>query len=410
VTLPEPKLSGPAAIAFSGGGDSTAMVHAFRDHPQITHVFIIDHALRAGSAEEAKSAARFARDLGYIVQIDRWQNDGPTTGIQVKARQYRYRALGQMCRAAGLSHLLTAHTADDQAETLLMRLQRQTGWRGLAGMPDMAFAPLWPALAGVTLHRPWLMVSRAALRDYNREYALPFVDDPSNENRDFTRIRARQALRGDPALRGDLLQQQVSMRTKLDQERTDHANWLRDHAKISPQGFIETKAIPPSELLLHILRAVSGTGEPIDAARRAGMIEAMRRPAYTGGTLAGAWVVPQYSSGSFFFTRDMVAVKGRQATAPLREMLLKAGESVLWDGRFYVTAKTQDMIIRPVHGLLSKFRQMPEMKSIFEINPELRATLPAFLAKDKIIGFGAVDNPDILSEAQTARRLHSLFP
>ena len=119
MTLKSPKFSGKAAIAFSGGGDSTAMLHAFRDDPRITHAFIVDHALREGSDIEAKIAANFAQQLGYQVQIKRWKHQDIKTGLQAKARHARYQALGQMCRAEGLSHLMTAHSEDDQAETFL---------------------------------------------------------------------------------------------------------------------------------------------------------------------------------------------------------------------------------------------------------------------------------------------------
>ena len=229
------------------------MVHAGRAHPKITHAFIVDHALRKGSAEEAEAAAKIAQSLGYQTHITRWRHDGFTAGVQAKARAFRYKALGRLCRENGIKHLLTAHTADDQAETLLMRLDRQTGWRGLAGMTAQAYAPLWPALAGVTLHRPWLGRSRQALRAYNAKHNLRYIDDPSNQNTDFTRIRARQALAADPALRADLLSQQKDMRLRLVAERKAHGQWLSRHAKISPHNYVETDAVPPAELMLHIL-------------------------------------------------------------------------------------------------------------------------------------------------------------
>jgi len=197
VKLPPVYHKAAAAIAFSGGGDSTSLLHACRDNELITHAFIIDHALRPGSDLEVMEAADFARSLGYKVRTQRWSHEGVSSAIQVKARKYRYAAMGEMCREENLEHLITAHTEDDQAETLLMRIDRQTGWRGLAGMADAAYAPLWPALAGVTLHRPWLGMSRADIRAYNRAHNLTYIDDPSNENRDFTRVRARQALAAD---------------------------------------------------------------------------------------------------------------------------------------------------------------------------------------------------------------------
>jgi len=119
----------PFSIAFSGGGDSTALVHALKDHPQATHVFIIDHNLRSGSAKEAQAALSFAQNCGYDAKVVTWSHDSPTTGVQEKARQGRYKIMAQLCIAAGIEYLLTAHNQDDQAETVMMRMDRQTDLR-----------------------------------------------------------------------------------------------------------------------------------------------------------------------------------------------------------------------------------------------------------------------------------------
>jgi len=267
------------------------MLHAYRNDPSVQFAFIVDHALRDGSTEEAEQAAETAKSYGYQVKIDRWAHDGITSAIQSKARAYRYAALGRLCRGVGITRLMTAHTADDQAETLLMRLDRQTGWRGLAGMPDAAYAPIWPELAGIVLHRPWLSKSRAELRDYNRQHTVPFIDDPSNENRKFTRIRARQALAADPEMRADLLSQQKRMRARLTEERQTHGAWLSKHARLAPQGFMETDAIPAPELLAHILNIVAGRGGQIDAASCARLCREMESCDFKASTLGGAWVV-----------------------------------------------------------------------------------------------------------------------
>lgn len=408
MTLPAPELSGPAAIAFSGGGDSTAMIYAFRDHPQITHALIIDHALRDGSAEEAAEAAVFARSLGYEVQIDRWQNDGPKTGIQVKARAYRYKALGEMCRAAGLENLITAHTADDQAETLLMRLDRQTGWRGLAGMPDRAYGALWPALADVTLHRPWLGVSRAEIRDYNRVQGLYFVDDPSNENSDFTRIKVRQVLSADNDLRQDLLQTQKHERRRLSKERAGHAAWLSQHAVISDQNYVETDAVPEPEVLLHILRSVAGTGGPIDRVRRVNLVKRLTHRDFQAATLAGAWVVKR--PNGFLFTRDKVAVSGRDTHSALGERYVLQHETAIWDGRFIIQVKSKGVWIEPAFGNGCNIRQSIEKDKFLGCPEQVRPSLPLFTMGSETLGLGACSTDKLVSRATAARRLHSLFP
>lgn len=383
------------------------MIHAFADNPDITHAFIIDHALREGSDREVNAAAEFARAMGYQVKIDRWSHDGVTSGVQVKARQYRYTALGRMCRKAGIKHLITAHTADDQAETLLMRLYRQTGWRGLAGMREMAYAPVWPALADVTLHRPWLNISRMELRDYNRSHQLSFLDDPSNENRDFTRVRARQALSVDSTLRSDLLREQKQKSAQLAEERSTHANWLSTNAVIHDQNFVTTTAIPPPELLLHLLRAVAGTGGPIDRVKRKNLVARMHDSDFKAATLAGAWVVKDHHK--FLFARDMVAVTGRKGQLSVNELPVPLDHKIIWDGRFLVQAKQAGILIKPASGQGENIRQSTENNHFFDLPTCVRPTVPVFFKGNEIRGFGAMGSDTFASYSTAARRLHDLY-
>jgi len=391
------------------------LLHAYRNDSSVTHAFIIDHALRGGSAKEARQAAEIATSFGYATSIDRWQHDGVSSGIQAKARDYRYAALGRMCRAAGVKHLITAHTADDQAETLLMRLDRQTGWRGLAGMPKTAYAPLWPALADVYLHRPWLDKSRAELRKYNQQHGLSFVDDPSNENRDFARIRARQALAADPQLRMDLLQQQKDMRARLSIERRQHGTWLAEHARVYDQGYIETDAIPRAELLLHILNSAAGRGGPIDATKRMRLRREMESPDFKAATLGGAWVVRKMTdntatgSHGFVFLRDRVAVSGRTSTQPLTPTSLNPDEWIVWDGRFLCRAKQMDLRVEAGFGHLQKLRQLPEFKPLFELPKDVRESLPIFFRGETALGYGACETEYVSAISTSALRLQALF-
>ena len=409
--LPPIHLDAPAAIAFSGGGDSTALIHACRGNPHVTHAFIIDHALREGSRAEAENAASIARAMGYIVKVRRWPHSGIASAIQAKARAYRYHAMGEMCRAHNLQTLLTAHTQDDQAETVLMRIDRGSGWRGMAGMPQTAYAPLWPALAGVTLYRPWLDVSRADIWRYNSHHGLDFVDDPSNENPDFARVRARQALSVDDDLREDLLTQQKKASQKLINERRTHANWLTDHAVLHEQGYVETKAVPPSELLQHILNAVSGRGGPIDAVKRKRLCTDMAGLDFNSATLSGAWVLrkPTADGHSIVFLRNRVAVLGRGGVPKLSPIQLTPNVPHVWDSRFMCTAKTSDIRVEPVQGHLQSLRQLSEFKPLFELLAEVRGTLPLYFHKDIPIGYGTFESEKITSTACSASRLQGMF-
>jgi len=104
------------AIAFSGGGDSTALVHGLRDQSPI--IFIVDHGLRNGSDIEARAAYDFARGIGLTTEILTWSPPPMTTGLQAKARKARYGLLGEACRRHGLTHLLTGHTLNRFGQSL----------------------------------------------------------------------------------------------------------------------------------------------------------------------------------------------------------------------------------------------------------------------------------------------------
>lgn len=402
-----------AAIAFSGGGDSTALLHMLRDHPHVRHAFIIDHNLRAESAKETLLAAEYARKLGYHVITRKWDHaddeSAPKTGIQVKARDYRYAAMGAMCREEGITHLLTGHTADDQAETLLMRLDRQTGWRGLAGMKAHAYGPLWPSLAEVTLVRPLLNVSRSALRDYNKEHNLTWVEDPSNNSLDFTRIRKRKKLTKDAVLKANLLETQDEMYRRQMVERQDFKNWMEEFGRLDAQGFFILSKVPPSELLLHILRMAAGTGGPIDSARREALCEAMAQNDFKAATLAGAWIVKQKQG--FLITRDKVAVSGRgqkdgEVSGPV---LASLHYPTIWDGRFRIDTSDTDVTVQPAYGLLQKLREVPETKALFDLPQEVRGTLPVFIKQERIIGFGAGKWESVHSVALSEHRLNNFW-
>lgn len=176
--------------AVSGGPDSVCLMHllaAWREQgkrPPIT-VATVDHGLRPDSAGEARSVGRWARALGFRHKILAWQGDKPETAIQEAAREERYRLLADYARGAKASHVVTAHTLDDQAETVVMRLLRGTGVGGLAGMrPELAQGEL-------TLSRPLLGLSKARLIATCAAGGWPYLEDPSNADPRFTRARLR---------------------------------------------------------------------------------------------------------------------------------------------------------------------------------------------------------------------------
>jgi tRNA(Ile)-lysidine synthase len=231
-------------LAVSGGPDSTALMvlaarwrDALAKKPKLIAV-TIDHGLRAESKGEAVDVGRLARKLGIAHRVLRWTGRKPKTGVQEAARAARYRLLAKAAREAGACFILTAHTLDDQAETVLIRLTRGSGLTGLGGMQKISVIPgrepaarlrasstrygeqtrnpypevlrrmdsgpgpsvrpgMTKCKATLYLHRPLLEIPKARLIATLRVAKISFADDPTNRDPRFTRARLRQLM---PAL------------------------------------------------------------------------------------------------------------------------------------------------------------------------------------------------------------------
>ena len=179
-------------IAVSGGPDSMALLLlAAAARPGLVEAATVDHALRPESRSEAEMVADICGRLGIpheILSVE-WEAK-PTNAIQERAREARYRLLTAWVRERGLSALATAHHLDDQAETLVMRLLRGAGVRGLAGMRRAAPAPG----DDLPLVRPLLSWRHSELEELCRAAGVIPVADPSNADEQFERVRVRRAL------------------------------------------------------------------------------------------------------------------------------------------------------------------------------------------------------------------------
>ena len=355
-TLPKARL----AIGFSGGGDSTALVHLCSKLKRKPLVLIVDHALRAGSQDEAKQASDFAQSLGLQTRILTWSHSGVSSGLQEKARRARYDLMGQACREARISHLLTGHTKDDQAETLLMRYDRKSGWRGAAGMAKVSSGKIWPELVDVKLLRPLLNVSRENLRSYNRENNLKWTEDPSNENRDFTRIRARQYLSAKPITGNKLLDAARDLQRGLEDEKDRLRAIANDRLEIDVHGLIRINGSIPSQLWEWVLRTASGTGGPIEAHKIKALKAAIKKPRFSGMTLAGAYVVPDLSR--LCVGPDPSVYKGRHNKPAIDAKLLEPGKNLIWDGRFKISTKLSGAHVMTAFAAEKKY---PEIRNQF---------------------------------------------
>lgn len=191
------KAAPAIVLAVSGGPDSIALMwlaarwrRALARGPRLLAV-TVDHGLRAEAAAEAREVKRLARTLDLEHRTLRWTGPKPKTGLPAAARAARYRLLAKAARQRGATHILTAHTRDDQAETLLMRMLRGSGISGLAAMARESERD------GLVLARPLLHVSKSRLIATLNSAKLGFADDPTNRDPSFTRARLRALM---PAL------------------------------------------------------------------------------------------------------------------------------------------------------------------------------------------------------------------
>jgi len=295
----EPLANASALVlAVSGGPDSTALLllasrwHARRATKRAAPKLLavtVDHALRPQSAREARAVKQLARTLVVPHQILRWQGGKPRSGLQEAARAARYRLLGRAARRVRADYVVTAHTLDDQAETVLMRLLRGSGMAGLAAMRRIAPLPLehvpqkWPVLRKgtcsskeveqdddskkshpalatsppfVRLARPFLDIPKARLVATLRRAGIAFFEDASNRDPRFTRARLRELM---PVLAREGLD---APRIALLARRIARAELALEHAvDMAAAGLI---APPPGEgLRARTCAPGAGTHEPI---------------------------------------------------------------------------------------------------------------------------------------------------
>ena len=269
--------------------------------------------LRVGSAREAAET----RDrLAFHVMCPRaeilcWMGDKPSSGIQEAARAARYRLLFEACRKCGILHLLLAHHADDQAETVAMRAGRTSGPDGLAGMAALV------EHRHARLLRPLLSLSRARLTATLLARQMPWIDDPSNTDPRFERARLRAegaALPVSPA-GGNLRAKRDRRLARASVEALEFeppALEAGEAVAIDQESFARLDAEQAASLLSRVVRGVGGIGYPPRRERLERAVARLCAPAATGNsgrggdfTLAGCRLTLRRQTGERVGSRRM---------------------------------------------------------------------------------------------------------
>lgn len=179
----------PVAVAFSGGLDSTALLHVATRSGARVLACHVHHGLQPQADEWAAHCERVAHEFGATFACTRLSGaPGRGDSVEAWARAGRRRALHDMAVAAGAELLLLAHHRRDQAETFLLQALRGAGTAGLAGMPQAQWRD------GICWARPWLDQPREAILAYAEQHGLCWIEDPSNGDARFARNRLRQTL------------------------------------------------------------------------------------------------------------------------------------------------------------------------------------------------------------------------
>ncbi|HXV24983.1 MAG TPA: tRNA lysidine(34) synthetase TilS [Alphaproteobacteria bacterium] len=333
---PHPRL----AVAVSGGSDSLALAvlaqEWVRGRSGSLLSLIVDHGLRSNSAAEAEQVRGWleTRGLAAVVLSASARDRAAERGsIQERARRLRYRLLIERCIDAGIAHLLLAHHRDDQAETVLMRMVRGSGLRGMAAIAPVSLAP--GSGGRVRLLRPLLAVSKARLRATLEAVGQPWIEDPTNLDPSHERVRWRAlmpllaAAGADPQTIAAGAARMAEERAALDRAA---ASWLAGAASPSRLGHVRVRLDDLAELaqpvaeaaFVHLLGAVGGGAYPPRRESLRALIESLRhRPGRLTRTLAGC--VLSAGQSRLLATREPAAVAERVTARP---------GLILWDGRF----------------------------------------------------------------------------
>ncbi|ANL35646.1 tRNA lysidine(34) synthetase TilS [Rhizobium phaseoli] len=321
-------LQSPARIlvAISGGSDSTGLLllldEAVKAAPHLKVSLCaatVDHGLRAGSADEAQQVAALCASLGIPHIIAAWQGEKPKTGIMAAAREARYDLLAESAERFGANLIVTGHTYDDQCETLAMR-----GVRTEQLSSGIADAVLFDRRFWIL--RPLLFSSRADIRSFLRERRVAWIDDPSNEDVKYERVRVRRQLSADPATETDI---RAAWKERLALSSAA-AEWLDRHfrlhggllGQVLPDGLRQDHAV--LAYALGRLTAVFG-----GQAFAPGRVQMERLLLFAAGNEPRRMTVGRMV---FDLRRDgLYLARESRGILPLT---LRPGEAGVWDGRF----------------------------------------------------------------------------
>ncbi|MCF6306057.1 MAG: tRNA lysidine(34) synthetase TilS [Rhodobacteraceae bacterium] len=337
-----PLPDAPLGVAVSGGGDSVALLMLLHAAGHIIRAATVDHQLRPESTQEAADVAALCARHNIPHQTLVWQTPDTRGNLQNQARKARRRLLADWARQQGLADIVLGHTQDDQAETLLMRLARGSGVDGLSGMAAQR------CVAGLCWHRPMIALARDELREYLRQKAITWVEDPGNDDLKYDRIKARKALE---------VLEPLGLTVSRLAETADHLRRARSALETTVQELAQRSVTlsDAGELCIHLpdfrlapreiqLRLLAAALRWVATARYrprfnalAGLLETCLADQQKAKTLHGC---------SIGFTATHIIVNRELSATPAMAPL-----ETIWDGRWQIGSfKGQDVQIKALNA------------------------------------------------------------
>jgi tRNA(Ile)-lysidine synthase len=322
----------PIVVGCSGGADSMALTLMLAEYCKISGnsmlAVTVDHALRKESASEARKVKEWLTKRSIEHTVLTWQGPKPKSNIQEVARKARYALLAEFCVQQKAHHLVLAHTKEDQAETFLLRLARGSGVDGLSCMAPVS------RRNGITLLRPLLHVSKAELIAYLKRKKQAYVDDPSNTNTKYDRVKFRNAMPALSAL-GITVEKlastaQAMRRARVSLEAATQAI-MSEAVSFYPEGYALIKPfVAPEEITLrilaHLVMYIGGHEVKPRLEETEQLHRALQHKPFKGATLGGCQFIAH--KGNILVCRELHAVQPPVSASAKQ-----------WDNRFFIEAK-----------------------------------------------------------------------
>ena len=384
-------LSDKIVVAVSGGSDSMALAFCVKRWAQRPcKAFIVEHGLRDESAAEANSVKTRLEALGIEAEILPWKHEKIVTRIEATARAARYELLIEACHRYGAKDLLIAHHAEDQAETVLMRLSKASGIDGLAGIAAENYRD------GIRLLRPFLPLPKERLVATCLAAHIDSVSDPSNESPKFARARLRKIL---PLLaeeglsRENLASLAAHARTAKEALVFYTKQFLASAAETEIGGNVrlDRRALHnvPCAIALRALSACLRYAHPTDYPPEPESLSALLDKILS----AEPEITRTFYGCIISATEDRVSI-ARELASVMEILPLVTGAVILWDKRWLVTVgpEAQEAVIRALgtqpHDAIDQLapqlrRQIPQGR--------VRASLPALWRGEQLVAIPSFD-------------------